>query len=49
MEITDATLIAMSSVLIVGSSIVILVVNYRRCKKQPPVQPEAVETVMTWK
>jgi hypothetical protein len=31
MDISDATLIAISSVLVLGSSTVIIMVNYRRC------------------
>ena len=51
MEITDITLIAISSLVVLGSAIVIAVTNYRRCNRQPvqPVQPGSVETVIAWK
>lgn len=51
MEITDITLVAISSFIVLGSAIVIAVTNYRRCKREPvqPVQPETVETVIAWK
>jgi hypothetical protein len=46
MEISDITLVVMGSMLVLGSSAVIIYVNCR-CKK--PQQVQAVETVIAWK
>ena len=53
MDISDITLVVMSSILVLGSSAVILYVNCR-CKRDvpqpaPATEPELVETVVAWK
>ena len=48
MEISDITLVAMSSVLVLGSSALIIYVNLYRCRR-PQAQVQAVETVIAWK
>jgi len=55
MDISDITLVAMSSVIVLGSSALIIYVNCRRCKRETP-QPvetvdtvETVETIIAWK
>jgi hypothetical protein len=50
MEISDITLVVMGSMLVLGSSAVIIYVNCR-CKRRSPETPEiqAVETVIAWK
>jgi len=48
MELTDATLIALSSVLIAGSSALIIYVNLYRCRR-PQAQVETVQTIVAWK
>lgn len=46
MEISDITLVVMSSILVLGSSAVIVYVNCR-CRRAP--EPQPVETVIAWK
>jgi hypothetical protein len=53
MDISSATLIGMGGVLVAGSSIVIFLVNYRRCyvnkKPEPKVDTvNPVTTVQVW-
>jgi hypothetical protein len=48
MEISDISLVVMGSILVLGSSAVILYVNCR-CRK-PETQPvETVQTIVAWK
>lgn len=47
MDISDATLIGMGGALVVGSSIVIFLVNYRRCFKKPETKVDTVNPVTT--
>lgn len=55
MDISDITLVVMSSILVLGSSAVIVYVNCR-CKRDAPApapanenEPQLVETVVAWK
>jgi hypothetical protein len=45
MDISSATLVGIGGVLVAGSSIVIFLVNYRRCFKKREAQVEQVNTV----
>jgi len=49
MEISDIALLTMSSVLVLGSSAVIVYINCWCKKKVPEPEVQAVETVIAWK
>jgi hypothetical protein len=45
MDISSATLVGIGGILVAGSSLVIFVVNYRRCFKKQETQVEQVNPV----